>query len=735
MPERDDVARVELDDPSSAHVVRAPVPTDFELDDEGAGGATDPSLVLPGQTGVLEAGAGARLLMDLFVHERTGRLLVELPFPGAAAPGGATAPARGTLFFLHGEPVHAASPEADEALVARLAERAALADAAAARDKQRRAMTSVPALLVRHRLARPVPVLEALRDAVRDFARAVIDATGGSWRFFDDVDFAEHTPLTAVNPFGLVLEARRKRLAPDALLRLGEALAGKTPAPLEGFANVAPRLRSFTGHVDLGGVVDGTVPASELYRLTRLDPLMGGLVLGTLADTGLVELLNRPREEGAPGKRQAQESPLPKLVQADASLSVLAQMPERGANEILSLYVELKPERDDDVILGVDVEAAPGAIERGYQARLAELDPRAIPAARVRPYLLGRAEELRSKVERAYRRRTANLPRRGGAAYEILEKLGEGGMAEVFRGRAADDPSFVVAIKRILPAHRADPSFARQFLDEARLARRVQHPNVVRVFTVGKAAEDLYLAMELVDGCDLGELLRRSKKLKLPVPVDVACRIVADACGGLHAAHTAHDRDGNIVPILHRDVSPQNILVSSSGDVKLTDFGIARAQNVTQTGEEERGMVKGKAAYLPPEVVDGRKATIRSDVYSMAMTLYAALSRAPFLRREIVPTLRAILCEPLPRMTSLRDDAPAELDAILLRAGARDPQERHGSAQELQLELEELLASRPAVDVRAWAHGLAAERHAQASPPPAVTRTVPIAEDVDLDSL
>ncbi|HEY4222321.1 MAG TPA: serine/threonine-protein kinase, partial [Myxococcota bacterium] len=554
---------IELPFPPNTQVGAAPV----ALADDAESGATDPSLVLPGRAGQLEPGAGARMVMDLFVHDVTGRLMLELP-DHPATP-------RATLFFLHGEPVHADT--VDPTFVLRhLESRGALAvDARARLSDAKDPGTTTPQQLVRLRLAKPVAVLEALRDEVRDLARSILEAKHGSWRFFDDVEFADCTPLTAVNPFGLVLDARRRTLAPDALLHLGEELALKTPAPLEGFANVAPRLRSFTGHVDLGGVVDGRVSAFEIFKKTGLDPLVGGLVLGTLAETGLIALLDQPKNQSALDKRAVPTSVLPLLVQADAPLSLLSSLPERGANEILALYLERKPERDDNAILGVDVQAPAATIEREYEARLGELDPRAIAPGRMRPYLLARAEELRSKLERAHRRRTAGLPQQRKAAYEILERLGVGGMAEVFRGRAADNPDHYVAIKRILPSHRDNAEFARLFLEEAKLARRVQHPNVVRVFTVGKSADDLYLAMELVDGCDVGELIRRSKKLKWLVPVDVGCRIAADACGGLHAAHTAHDREGRVTPILHRDVSPQNILVSQRGDVKLTDFGIA----------------------------------------------------------------------------------------------------------------------------------------------------------------
>ncbi|HEY4221982.1 MAG TPA: serine/threonine-protein kinase [Myxococcota bacterium] len=709
---------VPLDEPTGAHQrapprTRTPTPSLASPSHSSASVKTDRGV--PSLTGMFSPGFGARLLMDLFVDGKSGRLVVENG---------------GSLFFLAGEPVHAAPQNAALLLEKRLTARGALAGVPKTPPPLPSSRVTNP-LLALSRRSHPVVVLEALRDEVRELCSQLLAMQFGEWAFYDDDDFAEAVPLTAVNPFGFALEARRKTLAPDALLRLGEELAPQFPSPKGGFANVAPRLRSFTGGVDIGPLVDGTTPASEIYRATRLDPIIGGLVLSTLADTGLIELSSFPAAASVRDRRRAQTSALPALVAADAQqLSQLASLPGKSGVEILALYLEIKPERADDAILGVDARTGPAAIERGYQNRLAELDPRAIPAGANRPYLLARAEELRAKVDRAYRALTSTQHKAAPAAYEMLERIGEGGMAEVFRGRAAEDGK-LVAIKRILPKLRDDADFARQFLDEARLARRIQHPNVVRIYTVGKSGDDLYLAMELVDGFDLGELLRRSHKLKKAVPVDVACRVIADACGGLHAAHTAHDRSGAVMPILHRDVSTQNILVGKNGDVKLTDFGIAKALDAQHDPNEE-GQVKGKVPYLAPELIDGHPASVRSDVYAMAMSLYATLVKLPFSRGDAFATMRAIANEPLPRASSFRPDVPPAVDAVLLRAAAHNPDERHASAQELQLDLEETL-TQSAVDVGRWVRVFAAQAPAPVVEPVLhgqTTRT--IFEDVEL---
>lgn len=715
-------SRISLDDPSGPIAI-AP-----------RGGALPGELPAPPKTypagspiseevalaGRLSAGRGASLLMTVFAPQLTGRLVV------VAAPPGPS----GTVYFLRGEPVSASRIEGESALLKSLVTRQLIPPTTGAEPG-----VSLVSSLVRRRVVQPIPLLEALRDEVRNFVRALLAATDGTYRFYDDAKFFEFTPLTVVSPFGLLLEHKRRSVQPAELLRLGEELGTKFPAPLPGFANVAPRLRGFAGGEDLSELVDGTLRSDDLFRTIRLDPLMGGLVLGTLVDAGLVEMLDAPLDEAQVDRRRAPSSIAPLLVAEDnVQLSQLARLPDRGGAEVLSLYLELKPERDDERLLGVEPGASFGAVERAYESRLAELDPRAVPPGALRPYVLSRVEELRTKLERAYRARMARAPRAGAGAYELLERIGVGGMAEVFRGRSADAPDQFVAIKRVLPQHRTDVDFVRNLLDEARLARRVRHPNVVRVLTAGKNGDDIYLAMEYVDGSDLYHLVDHAKKNARAVPIDVAVRIVAEACAGLQAAHGAVDANGNHVPILHCDVSTQNILVSVRGEVKLTDFGIAKALETRGESEERSDMVRGKVAYLAPELLEGRPPTVRTDVYAMAMTLYAAIARLPYSRRDMEQTMVAILREPLPSPSSLRPEVPEELDAILMRAAARKADERTPTAQALQLELEEWLATQPPVDVGAWVRDTAGPRAAMPPPPPLsdLSRTIPILDDISL---
>ncbi len=648
----------------------------------------------PSLTGPLGGSAGPKLLLELFLGERSGRLVVE----GMPGPLGA-------LYFFAGEPVHVAAADG-AALERRLAARGPLKAPSPPRPGMGKNLFAALS-----RRSNPVAVLEALREEVREFSRALLSAQAGAWAFFDGERFAASTPLTAVNPFGLVLEARRRATPPEALMRLSGEMGALYAVPQLGFADATSRLRAFTSHADLADVVDGTRTVADVCARLGLDPLMGGLVLRTLADTGVMRLLHAPPPASeVDRRRQKANAQRAALVQADAQqLSQLAALPGKGGAEILSLYLDIKPETDPAAVLGIEGSAGPAMIERCYQQRLAELDPRAIPPGPNRPYLLSRVEELRPKVEQAYLSRMPPRARGAAAAYEILDRVGVGGMAEVFRGRATDDPTKLVAIKCILPELRADGSFSQMFLEEARLARRVQHPNVVRIYTVGKSTDDLYLAMEYVDGLDFGDLVKRGRQQSMPVSVDIVCRVVAEACAGLHAAHTARDRLGNPTPILHRDVSPQNILVSRMGDVKLSDFGIARAMD---SHEEDSKSVKGKIPFLAPEVLRGKPASERSDIYAMAMTVYAALARTPFSRKDTYETMSAILHDPLPPLSTMAPEAgvPEALDRLIMRAAAKDPEERPVSAQELQLELEELLATRPPVDVAGWARPLCGKR-------------------------
>ena len=267
--------------------------------------------------------------------------------------------------------------------------------------------------------------------------------------------------------------------------------------------------------------------------------------------------------------------------------------------------------------------------------------------------------------------------------YTLVEVLGVGGMAEVYlaRQRAVVGSEKMVVLKRILPHLAHDSQFIEMFLQEARLAARIRHPNVVQIFDVGQAQRSYYMAMEYVQGWDLSRLLQFAYKLRRPFPLHLAARICAEVGSALEAAHGALDHHGNPAPILHRDVSPHNILISREGAVKLTDFGIAKALDngrLTPTTT-----LKGKLAYMAPEVVLGFTAVdTRADIFSLGIVFYELVTLEKMFRRASdYATIYALLHDRIPTLSEQRRDVPDRLDRIGLRALARDPDQRYPSAR------------------------------------------------------
>ncbi len=264
--------------------------------------------------------------------------------------------------------------------------------------------------------------------------------------------------------------------------------------------------------------------------------------------------------------------------------------------------------------------------------------------------------------------------------YELLCVLAHGGMANVWLARVQGKMGFerLFAVKTILPTVADDPSFKSMFLDEAGIASRVEHPNVVHMLDVGESSGIPYLVMELVDGEPLQKLPRACEKLGQRIPVGVLLRIVADACHGLHAAHELRDQTGTPLEVVHRDMSPQNILVSSSGLSKVIDFGVAKARD-RSTGQTSAGTLKGKVSYMPREQALGQHVDRRSDVWALGAVLYYLVTgRPPYKEPEQLATLRlAMSGAPIP---PLPQTLPMSLRAAIMKALAHDPNERYQTA-------------------------------------------------------
>jgi serine/threonine-protein kinase len=273
--------------------------------------------------------------------------------------------------------------------------------------------------------------------------------------------------------------------------------------------------------------------------------------------------------------------------------------------------------------------------------------------------------------------------------YQLVKRLARGGMAEVFLARQSGPEGFnrMVAVKRILPHLVDSQDFVRMFLDEARLAAQLSHPNVVHIYDFGKVDEHYFIAMEYVDGVHAGDLIRRAESERLP---DVlVARIGADACAGLHYAHELRESEGRALQVVHRDVSPPNLLASYDGAVKLVDFGIAKA--VSSIDETRPGVVKGKFAYMSPEQTIGQKLDGRSDVFSLAVVLWELLvGRVMVPRQDPVEGMRMIRDGRVPPIIDERPDLPPPLGAALDRA-LQARREDRCTALELGRALEEFI--------------------------------------------
>jgi serine/threonine protein kinase len=276
--------------------------------------------------------------------------------------------------------------------------------------------------------------------------------------------------------------------------------------------------------------------------------------------------------------------------------------------------------------------------------------------------------------------------------YEVLRKIATGGMAELFLAKQVGMEGFekVVAIKRILAHLAFDEEFINMFRDEARIVAKLSHPNIVQIYDLGKSDDTYFIAMEYIPGRNLSSVAKKAKAKGVPLPPEYIARCIAQACEGLYYAHTRQDIDGKPLKIVHRDVSPQNIILAFSGGVKLVDFGIAKA--ATKIAHTRAGVLKGKYAYMSPEQIRGDEVDARSDLFAVGIVLYELLcGRRPFEKENSIQTLKAIVQEPHVDCRVLNSDIPDPLAAIIDKALAKSYHERWTSAQELQLALEDFV--------------------------------------------
>ncbi len=273
--------------------------------------------------------------------------------------------------------------------------------------------------------------------------------------------------------------------------------------------------------------------------------------------------------------------------------------------------------------------------------------------------------------------------------YEVICEIARGGMATVYLAHLGGLGGFrrLVAIKRLHPHLASETQFVSMFLDEARLVAEIRHPNVVPTLDISDTMQGLCLVMEYIDGAPLTKLLKHAATQKRGVNPRVAIRIMIDSLAGLHAAHELRDHEGLPLNLVHRDVSPHNLLVGSDGHTRLLDFGVARArQRLTQT---RVGEMKGKLAYMAPEQASGRAIDRRTDVFAAGIVLWECLAGARlFYGANEADTLSRLMTQDIPPLSEFSQNTPTALDTVVAKALARDPEERFNSAAEFAAELE-----------------------------------------------
>jgi serine/threonine-protein kinase len=285
---------------------------------------------------------------------------------------------------------------------------------------------------------------------------------------------------------------------------------------------------------------------------------------------------------------------------------------------------------------------------------------------------------------------SASLSGRRLGRYEVLARLASGGMAAVYVGRALGVAGFerLFAVKVLHPHLAHEQEFITMFLDEARLAARIRHPNVVPTIDISDTQDaGYYLVMDYIEGDHLGALLQRAYKLGTRLPFPVSLRIIVDALEGIAAAHALTDESGRRINLVHRDVSPHNIMVSTDGIARITDFGVAKAE--VRLSTTRQGQFKGKLAYMAPEHASTGEADQRSDLFSVAIILWECLTGTRLFRAENqAATLNKICIEPIPMPSSV-DPALEPFDTVLARGLARDLDERYQTAEEFAEAIEE----------------------------------------------
>lgn len=276
--------------------------------------------------------------------------------------------------------------------------------------------------------------------------------------------------------------------------------------------------------------------------------------------------------------------------------------------------------------------------------------------------------------------------------YFILEKIAQGGMAEIFKGLTYDFSGLkkFIVIKRILPHIAVNKDFIKMLIDEAKIAVKLSHGNIAQTFDLGKVADDYFIVMEYVDGRTISQIYKKTVEYKTYIPIPISAYVVSEICNGLDYMHRRKDENGRSLEIVHRDISPQNVILTESGNVKIVDFGVAKA--AFKLSEMERGVLKGKFAYMSPEQTEGKNIDFSSDIFSTGVVLWEMLTgRRLFKKKSNPETIESVQTMTVFPPSAYRNDIPSDLDDIVMRALERDPQRRYAAAADMSLDLTKFL--------------------------------------------
>jgi len=277
--------------------------------------------------------------------------------------------------------------------------------------------------------------------------------------------------------------------------------------------------------------------------------------------------------------------------------------------------------------------------------------------------------------------------------YTLLDRIAVGGMAEIFLARQAGLEGFekTIVIKRIRPHLSKQGSFVKMFLNEAKLAAQINHPNIVQIYDLGKINESYFIAMEYIFGRDMRRIIPKADTKEIPFPMVYALKIASSVCEGLFYAHQKADIYGNPLNIVHRDITPENIFVSFDGTVKVLDFGIAKAAN--QIEQTKAGEIKGKLSYMSPEQCMGKPLDCRSDIFSLGTVLYEWITGFKLFTGESeVAILKNITEGKIYKPSYFKSDIPDAVEAILMKALEKDRDKRYQTAWEMQYDLDQFLS-------------------------------------------